>query len=304
VTVDGRSGGSDFALSAELVGELVGVQFPDLAGAEVRSFGTGWDHTLFSVGSGWLFRFPKRADRVAWLVREIEIMAVAGPSLGDLVPRFELIGSPSADFPYPFVGYRQLPGVGADESDLTDPAGLARDLGHMLGRVHRIDASRIPPSPAAWEHESWASLPAETRSAAEQAAPLLAPSLRAAAEPYLAGEVDAPPDPDPPRFVHNDICAEHVLVDPRTGRLSGLIDFTDAMVGPVVHDFVGLICIGGYDFIEQAAESYDLPLPAEFAAQVRWLARNLTLIWLAEAAGATPGGSARHLTWVQRAFAG
>jgi hypothetical protein len=30
-----------------------------------------------------------------------------------------------------------------------------------------------------------------------------------------------------------------------SGRLTGLIDFTDAMVGEVVHDFAGLIGIGG-----------------------------------------------------------
>jgi aminoglycoside phosphotransferase (APT) family kinase protein len=293
-----------FALSPALAAGLIAVQFPDLAAAEVHHFGTGWDHELFSAGPDWVFRFPKRAERVPWLLREIEIMKAAGPSCGDLVPRFERLGTPSAGFPGPFVGYRRLPGVGADESRVTDLTGLASDLGPLFGRVHRIDAGQIPPAPAAWEHESWAHLRDELAGLAGQVRPLLPPSLRAAAEPYLAGRVTEPPDLDPPRFIHNDISAEHVLVDPDTGRLTGIIDFTDAMLGPVVHDFAGLICIGGYDFIGQVAASYDLPLPAEFDVQVRWLARTLTLCWLAEAAQAEPGGSQRHLAWVRRAFVG
>ncbi len=74
------------------------------------------------------------------------------------------------------------------------------------------------------------------------------------------------------------------------------------MTGEAVLDFVGLIGIGGYEFISQVVSSYDLPVGNRFGRKLRWLARTLTLTWLAEAADHDPGGIPKHLSWVARAF--
>jgi aminoglycoside phosphotransferase (APT) family kinase protein len=86
----------DRDLSPQIVTRLIDEQFPGLAGQPVRWLAAGWDNELFSVGGDWILRFPKRAERVPWLTREIEIMAVVADALGRLVPRFELIGRASA----------------------------------------------------------------------------------------------------------------------------------------------------------------------------------------------------------------
>ena len=134
------------------------------------------------------------------------------------------------------------------------------------------------------------------------ARPLLPPALLVLAEPYLAGQVPEPIQDGPRRFIHNDICPHHLIVDPGTGRLVGLIDFTDALIGDVVLDFVGLIGIGGYPFIRQVVENYDLVLGERFEVELVWLARTLTLKWLAEAAPNDSGDIPKHLSWVKYAF--
>jgi aminoglycoside phosphotransferase (APT) family kinase protein len=303
VAADSSERASDVPLDAAIVAELIASQFPDLADAPVRPFGHGWDHNLFTVGSDWIFRFPKRADRVDWLVREIEINGLVASALGSRTPVFDHIGTASASFPYPFAGYRRLPGVGADERPPGDAAGLAADIAGVLAALHRIDPGLIPPTPAAWERESWANLRNELADQADAVRPLLDKDLLAQAEPYLTGSIPEPAQDGPRRFIHNDICAEHLIVEPDSGRLVGLIDLTDSMVGEVVLDFVGLIAgVGGYDFIFQVAAGYDLPLGASFWPKLEWLARTLTLTWLAEAAAEDPGDLGRHLSWVARAF--
>lgn len=293
---------SDRDLDADMVSELISVQFPDLAGGEVCRLGAGWDHDLFSVGAEWILRFPKRAERVAWLTREIEIMTIAAETLGSSIPRFERIGKPSELFPYPFVAYRQLSGVGADRTSADDLTVLAEDVGRLLARLHRIDARRIPPPPAGWGPQPWSGLRADLLAVAEVVRPRLGLDMLAAAEPYLAGRIPEPAQDGPRRFIHNDVCPDHLIVDPHTGRLVGLIDFTDAIVGEVVLDFVGLIGIGGYRFIDQVAGCYDLPLGSSFDTKLQWLARTLTLTWLAEAATHDPDDIPKHLLWVAHAF--
>ena len=277
-------------------------QFPDLAGQTVARYGAGWDNQLFCVGGEWVFRFPQRAERVPWLAREIEIMAIAAETLAPAIPVFERIGTPTDAFPCPFVGYRPVPGVGADRGDVPGQAGLAGDIGALLSRLHRIDPSRVPPTPDGWEREPWGELRADLTAVAGLARPLLEPGLLAEAEPYLAGQVREPPRDGPRRFIHNDICPDHVIVDPDTGRLNGLIDFADAMTGDPVLDFVGLIGIGGYRFIGRAAARYDLPLGDSFGARLEWLSRVLTLTWLADAAAHDAPSIGKHVSWVTRAF--
>jgi aminoglycoside phosphotransferase (APT) family kinase protein len=284
------------------VAELVADQFPDLAGAPVCRFGAGWDHDLFLVGAEWILRFPKRAEGVAWLAREIQVIAIAAETLGSSIPVFERRGTPSAIFPYPFVGYRRLPGVAAGQASVRDLGGLAGDIGRLLGRLHRIDPRRIPPTPAGWEQGTWAQLRTGLMAVGQVVRPLLAPSLLAEAEPYLAGSISEPAQDGPRRFIHNDICPDHLIVNAGNGRLAGLIDFTDATVGEIVLDFAGLIGVGGYDFISQVVSCYDLPVGSHFGKKLRWLARTLTLTWLAEAADHDPGDAPQHLLWVARAF--
>jgi aminoglycoside phosphotransferase (APT) family kinase protein len=292
----------DAGLDAALVSELIAAQFSGLDATPVRRFGEGWDHDLFAAGPEWIFRFPKRAERVPWLMRELEVLAVVGPRLGSVVPLFELVGLPSDRFPYPFVGYRRLPGVAADRVGGRGLPRLAADIGAALSALHRIAPRLMPSSPVPWERGSWAQLRASLRADAGAVRPLLPAGVRAAAEPYLAGAVPEPAADGPQRFLHHDICAEHLLADPATGRLTGLIDFTDAMIGEAVHDFVGLIGIGGYDFIAEVTQAYDLPLGDSFATKLQWLCRTLTLNWLGEAARDDQGSIPMHLSWVTRAF--
>jgi GrpB-like predicted nucleotidyltransferase (UPF0157 family) len=294
---------ADVRLDAGVVTAVLAAQFPEVAVGPVRRLGAGWDNELFAADAGWIFRFPKRRERVPWLTREIQIMAAVGEALGPRVPRFEHVGVPSDVFPYPFVGYRWLNGVGADEFPVPDRPDLAADIGDLLSRLHRVDGSVIPPTPDGWEREPWGVLREELAADADVVRTLLPDTLLARAEPYLRGEVAEPVQDGPCRFVHNDICADHLLVDPVTGRLTGLIDFSDAMVGEIVLDFAGLISVGGYDFIRQVAASYDLTLGDAFWLKLEWLVRTLTLRWLAEAAAQNPDDVPKHLTWVERAFA-
>lgn len=287
----------DEALAASLIGE----QFPALAQLGVRRLGEGWDNEVYAVGDDWLFRFPKRADTVQWLEREDVILRLVAGRIGVQVPRFELRGRPNSAFPYPFVGYRRVRGVSAD-AVVGDRSGLAADLGRAFTALHSLDPSLVPPTPAGWETED---PEAELREVVEDARwirPLLPPEIAEVAEPYLRGEVPRPPFTGPPRFKHNDIFPHHVLVD-RNGRLAGIIDFADAMAGDPVGDFVGLVCLGGYAFVREILDHYDMPVDEGFEARLHWTSHVLHLHWLAEADDTDdPDDVAKHLGWVRRAF--
>ncbi len=294
---------ADRPLDEGAVAAIVADQIPFLAGAHVGRLGAGWDNELFIVAGEWVLRFPKRAERAAWQARERQIVKLAGEALGSLVPAFDHVGEPSELFPYPFVAYRVLPGV-AEDHPAGPSAALATDLGEGLGRLHAIDPSRVPPTPTGWEDEVLGDHLTDLVAYVSALRAHLCGDLLAEAEPYLTSRIDLPRAAGSRRFTHNDICAEHVLVDPATGRLSGLIDWTDAMVTDPAVDFVGLITIGDWRFVDQVIAAYPLDLDEDFGARLEWLARALTLRWLGEALTGESRAPAAHLTWVERAFIG
>ena len=89
-------------------------------------------------------RFPKTAAQVARIEIEHRIVAAVADRLPIAVPRFELIGRASEDFPFVFTGYRKLPGTPWDEVDAAlTPSPPARDemaceIGEFLTALHIV----------------------------------------------------------------------------------------------------------------------------------------------------------------------
>jgi aminoglycoside phosphotransferase (APT) family kinase protein len=299
---------NDRPLDEGIVKRLLSAQFPRLAGAPVRKLAEGWDHELYVVGEDeWVLRFPKRAERVPWLLREIEVVTRVATALGNIVRSFEFVGEASKEFPYPFVGYRFVTGVEADDPAV-DKRQLAQEIGQLLRRLHAVDPTGIPQAP---QQET----PAVTDRIALLTA--LAPAimthlpgrLERRVAPYLVGEVPSPPGSPAGarRLCHHDLCAEHVFVDPANGRITGVIDWTDAVVGDPIGDFVGLITIGGFDFIGEVVAAYissgGALVPDESLwSALTWWCRTLTLTWLGEALAEDSKDIERHVVWVDRAF--
>lgn len=77
--------------------------------------------------------------------------------------------------------------------------------------------------------------------------------------------------------------ADHLLVQPQTGELVGVIDFTDAALGDPVQDCVGLSVAFGKPFVQRALEAYEPSVAAGFWERLEFRADLLRLTQLAEA---------------------
>jgi aminoglycoside phosphotransferase (APT) family kinase protein len=56
-----------------------------------------------------------------------------------------------------------------------------------------------------------------------------------------------------PTLVHNDIKGEHILVDPQSGRITGILDWADAGIGNPAVDIAGLVLTVGNDLAKRIA---------------------------------------------------
>ena len=235
---------SDRDLDRETVADLIGEQFPELAGQPVAFLKAGWDSEAFEVGGEWIFRFPKREIVVDHLETELAVLPLIAGRLPLAVPRPLFAGEPTPRFPYRFMGYRKIPGVPADSVDRAalDVDGILDAVIEFLAPLHAIPVEGAITRARGWEPGE------DLRTRVEH--------LELAGEPIIAASIarmeslaSAAPAA---RLIHDDLGAEHVLIDPATSAVTGIIDWGDMNVGDPANDFIGLIAWAALESVRQA----------------------------------------------------
>jgi aminoglycoside phosphotransferase (APT) family kinase protein len=295
---------ADRPLTPEMARAAIAQRFPMIDTRNLELLGSGWEFDAYAA-DGWVFRFPRRAESATLFERERGVLALAASALSRhvLVPKVELVGEATSEFPYPFAGHRLIRGVTADALDGGLLPTFARDIGAALGAMHAIplaDARRagvLESEPDDLGRRSWL---AEGLGAAEHARgsdPIVDRALdwgRSFAWPSTLFDA-------PLRFIHQDLGNDHVIVDPATGHLVGIIDWTDAMIGDAARDFVFLVAWQGWDFAEDVLRSYPHTVDDGFRHRLDLMAKVLTIVWLGIAQ--TQGTDvAKHIDWLHNAF--
>jgi aminoglycoside phosphotransferase (APT) family kinase protein len=219
------------------VRRLVAAHLRGYRAEAVVPLGEGQDNVAFEVGGELIVRFGKEPDpdaRSARVDREGRLLAVVAAVSGLPVPEPVFV-DPAAGC----LAYRRLPG----RPLLGLPAGrraqgcrpVAAALGGLLAALHAVPAERV----AALVDVDDQPLPGWLREAAELYDALgsaVPDRYRPAVARFLA---DPPPEPHPGPLVfsHNDLGIEHVLVDPQTLAVTGILDWTDAAMVDPAYDF-------------------------------------------------------------------
>jgi len=292
--------------SAEELKATVRAQFPQVDSDGLRPLGSGWEFDAWETPDGWVFRFPRRREAPAQLLRERRFLDLVRPVLAPevAVPEPVLWGEPDRWFPWPFAGYRTIPGRGADHPGLTPHPELPRQIGTALGRLHAMDEAAARSVGVPEDREGVVEWAEEVR---EEVAVLRGLSPEVDEAVVWLEELEAIPAPyeGPLRLVHNDLCPDHVLLDPATGELRGILDWTDTSLGDPALDFVFLVTWGGWATAEAVLAAYAEEGPAlddDFSSRLDTMARIMSLHWLHEAKERGVGLEKR-LEWVENAFA-
>lgn len=251
----------------------------------VERLGEGTDHVAYRVAGRLIVRFamePDASARAELTRRELDLLrAVAGVS--PLAVPAPVFADPDAGC----LAYVALPGVplltlGAAER-ASRAAGVTRELGAFLAALHRLPAASMGElveidqrPPGEWREEAAATYAS------------VAGALPAAYRPAVSAFLAAPPPEAPfgdvrPAFTHNDLGIEHVLVDPATGRVTGVIDWSDAAVADPAADFARLERDLGPAAVDAALAAYgegggaDGSALAHLRARAAFYARCLVL---------------------------
>lgn len=218
------------------VRSVVVTHMPDYRVESVVPLGEGLDNLAYEVNGELVVRFSKEPDlarRTALVGHEARVLA----AVADISP----LPVPEPTFTVAEQGclaYRKLPGVPLLDMPRHRRSAhgtpIAATLGELLTALHAVPVDRLA-DPVDADHQP----PAEWRHEAAENYATVAGQVPAAHRRSVEAFLDAAPPNDgcTPAFSHNDLGIEHVLVDPVTWAVTGIIDWSDAAVVDPAYDF-------------------------------------------------------------------
>lgn len=247
---------------------LVAVARPALAGAPIAFLGDGCDHDNFLVDGRFVLRLPKNAEVEKRLITEIALLGRLDVTLDTPCPTgpFRDPAHPHAYALYPF-----LEGVPGDVAATFDQDHAAMVLGALLGELHHFDVGEAARLGVREDREPVARWLEVIRRSATTASDVL--------ERLPPHVLDAARLPAQRRMalLHADLGGEHVLVDPASGRVTGVIDWADAIVGDPAIDYAGLLGWRGEAFLVEALESAAIPFDEDDLVRARFFSAAVAI---------------------------
>jgi aminoglycoside phosphotransferase (APT) family kinase protein len=261
-------------LTAERAQAIISANFTQFRGVHVAFLDEGWDFQVFEVDANWLFRFPKREESAARLTKEYQLLSGLGEWVSLPVPNYQYFRESHEGSSWPFAGYKKLPGTSADVAEAVDWPSVARQLGLFLAELHAYPVDRAEEAGVPEERDRLAQWRDESLTGLDRVVGLHID--RRDLSNYLESDVPRGFD-DILRLVHNDLWAEHVLIDPHTSSVSGIIDWGDAAIGDPAVDFAGVYAWHGEQGLRDVLTHYSGTLEPDIICRARYLATCLAI---------------------------
>ena len=189
---------------------------------EMQELGSGFSNFVYELPHGHVRRVPRTPEARAACLRECRFL----PRLAVHLP---------VSIPVPFncngaMTYRKLKGepLRPDMLQKMDMAQIAADIAAFMGALHRISV----PTALHWGMPA-VSRTAQLLAAADRVLPLIPAHWRRSALAWREQFMEMP-HPNVP--IHGDLWYENILIDPQSGRVSGVLDFDAACIGDPAWD--------------------------------------------------------------------
>jgi aminoglycoside 2''-phosphotransferase len=251
---------------------------PDLIVSRVEVNPDAQVHEVVIVNRERVFRFPKSDWARASLQQEQNLLDLIRDVVAMPIPRFDQIEDDYGSYPY-------IPGLSLNRSLVRGQPGhvqdrLAWQLGVFLRQLHAIPMRvlrqrRIAVSETVRSRDDWLRLfegvqrelfPWMVTHAREEVLRHFQPLLED--ENWLRYR---------PGFVHGDLVPPHILIDPETNQIVGIIDFSMAGVGDPAIDVATLLYHYGETFVMRMGRFH--PGMANLIDRARFWAGTLELQW-------------------------
>lgn len=225
--------------------------FPRLNIFSIKKTGEGDNSEAFVINEKYIFRFPKREDVKNQLKKETDILPKIRKHLSLAIPDFKFI-SPTLSFaahskisgiPLSFKSYYSL--------EKKFQVSIQRSLRNFLTQLHGVPLAGLQNCGL-----EVMDMKEEYSASFFNTKQFIYPNISHAKRTMISHSFgaylnDATNFNYQPALIHNDLSKDHILFEPATSRLSGIIDFGDMAIGDPDYDYMYLYDEFGENFLNR-----------------------------------------------------
>lgn len=213
-----------------------------------RRIVTGWEYLVLEINGRYIFRIPYSPDRWPRLKSEVSLVNSLSSHVSVPLPQYEFMAQKHAKDFQPFAGYQKLEGVPCNAANfrMSWTESLGPSLGKFLSELHSIDTSDRAFRKLERQSPRSRILAFRRRhkKIRELAFPLIDRADQEKSEKVWIALLRELRQTDfEPSLVHDDLMGSNILVNQLTGKLTGILDWSDAKVGDPAADFAGLMSV-------------------------------------------------------------
>jgi len=220
---------AEIDITESLVRALLRSQHADLADEPLEVLANGWDNVIVRLGEELLVRLPRRELASQLMHNEQRWLPSLAPMLPLPISSPVRIGTPTAEYPWPWTISRWFPGRSALTEAPTDPLAAAQALGEFVAALHVPAPPEAPANP-------YRGIPLADRNELtlgwidQLGSTVDGDQVRRC----WAHHVALPRWSGPPLWLHGDLHPHNVVV--HQGRVAAVIDFGDITSGDPATD--------------------------------------------------------------------
>jgi len=239
--------------------------YPKIKQTDLQVFADGWDHVVIVAKNTQAFRFPRSQAYTKRLPIEISFLQQLLPISPINIPRLTPHQDPQFSLTYATYPFIQGVKFNKDIQVKFSPPQknhLAHQLGQFITALHSFSVPKAKKIGLETIRANY--WPNRLKKIQATIFPLVSIKEQQWIT-NLFNDFFTVLDQVKVKFVvsHSDIAPEHIIVDPKTYRLAGLIDFGDISIGDPAYDFQFERAFGS-EFLQQVYTAYKLPKDKTF----------------------------------------
>lgn len=242
----------------------------------VKPIEIGWSTHVFDVDGKYIFKIPRNS--AAPLEKDIEVSSVAGKILGEKIPAYAFVSTENGLI----AGYRKIDGFhisgkgigfdgkrfGTSPDDLPGFRGkIASELAGVLTLLHSPESMDVVKGSVPFaDGKEWRN---RYCSLYEKVSKNLFPLLEEPVKEGIKRSFDSFLENDfnfafEPAFIHGDFGGWNILFERESMNISGILDWSSAMIGDPALDFSEILFDFGEEIFSKACNLYGHHLDSGF----------------------------------------
>ena len=251
--------------------------FPNLNVDSICLLGEGKDNVVVSVNDDLVFRFPKGEESASMIELEAAVLPELQKRLDVPIPSPKFVGTdPSTGLI--FAGYRWIRGVALEPEVLFDldpqvQTSLTEQIARFLRQLHSYSVEEATKL-GLRVNDFKVDYTGDLQRIRELLLPRLERRERECVERLYVEYLEDPGNFDyEPTVIHADLSPNHILYDPATQVITGIIDFGDMVIGDPDYELTYLYERYGERFLQGYLAFNPHPSPDRLLRKLRFFYR-------------------------------